>query len=109
MDTSERQAVRVTIFSRPYTVRSSGTREEVEALAAEVDALMHAIAERFPSGDSTHIAVLACLHLADRVRELDRGMHDLKESLGTKTQRFAGMLEQLIASVGDDEPGDDKP
>ena len=104
MDPSERQAVRVTIFSRPYTVRSSGTREEVEALALEVDNLMHAIAERFPSADSTHIAVLACLHLADRVRELNRGMRDLKDDLGAKTQHVAGMLEQLIASVGEDEP-----
>ena len=103
MDPSERQAVRVTIFSRQYTVRSSGDRQEVEALAAEVDGLMHAIAERFPSADPTHIAVLACLHLADRVRELDRGLRDLKENLGSKTQRFAGMVEQLIASV-EEEP-----
>ena len=99
MDSSERQAVRVTIFSRQYTVRSSGDRHEVEALAAKVDQLMHAIAERFPSADSTHIAVLACLHFADQVRDLDRELQQSKESLDTKAQKFAGMLEQLIASV----------
>lgn len=101
MDPSERQAVRVTIFSRQYTVRSSGDRREVESLAAEVDGLMNAISERFPAADATHIAVLACLHLADRVRELDKGLQELKENLGSKTQRFAGMVEQLIASVED--------
>jgi cell division protein ZapA (FtsZ GTPase activity inhibitor) len=103
MDSSERQAVRVTIFSRPYTVRSSGDRREVETLAAECDELMHTIAERFPTADATHIAVLACLHFADRARELNRTMEELKESLGSRTQRFAGMLEQLIATVEEDQ------
>ena len=96
---SERQAVRVTIFSRQYTVRSSGDRQEVEALAAQVDQLMHAIAERFPSADSTHIAVLACLHCADQARELEKAIEQFKQNLGSKTQKVAVMLEQLIASV----------
>ena len=99
MDSSERQAVRVTIFSRQYTVRSSGDRHELEMLAAQVDELMHAIAERFPSADATHVAVLACLHLADRARELDRSLEQAKAGLGDNAQRVAGLVEQLIASM----------
>jgi cell division protein ZapA len=100
MDTSnpEKQAVRVTILSRPYTLRTSGDPKEVEAVAASVDELMLNIASRAPNADSTHIAVLACLHLADRLQTLERDLSQLKERVDRKSGEFAGMLEQLLAS-----------
>lgn len=103
MDTSnpEKQAVRVTILSRPYTLRTSGDPKEVEAVAASVDELMLNIASRAPNADSTHIAVLACLHLADRLQTLERDLSQLKERVDRKSGEFAGMLEQLLASAGE--------
>jgi cell division protein ZapA len=99
--TPEKQPVRVTILSRPYTLRAAGDPREVEQLAASVDELMLAIASKVPNADSTHIAVLACLHLADRLRDLERDLTQLKERVGRKSEQFAGMLEQLIASAGE--------
>ena len=96
-----KQPVRVTILSRPYTLRTSGDPVEVEALAASVDELMLNIASKAPNADSTHIAVLACLHLADSLREAERELGELKESVGQKSQRFAGLLDQLISSAGE--------
>jgi len=99
--TPEKQPVRVTILSRPYTLRTSGDPAAVEALAASVDELMLNIASKAPNADSTHIAVLACLHLADSLREAERELGALKDRVGEKSQRFAGLLDQLISSAGE--------
>jgi cell division protein ZapA len=98
---SDKQTVRVTILSRPYTLRTAGDPAEVEKLAASVDELMLAIASKAPNADSTHIAVLACLHLADRLHDLERDLANLKERVDRKSVEFAGMLEQLISSAGE--------
>ena len=97
----EKQPVRVTILSRPYTLRTSGDPQETEAVAASVNELMLNIASRAPNADSTHIAVLACMHLADKLRSLERDLTQLKERVERKSGEFAGMLEQLIASAGE--------
>ena len=102
MDGAEKQPVRVTILSRPYTLRTTSDPREVEALAASVDDLMLAIAAKAPNADTTHIAVLACLHLADNLRQLERELTELKDRVGRKSEHFAGMLEQLIASAGEE-------
>lgn len=94
MDGSAKQPVRVTILSRPYTLRTAGDPREVEALAASVDELMLNIASKAPNADSTHIAVLACLHLADRLREAENTLQEVKERVGRK-------LDQLFASTGE--------
>src|ERR1035441_1209950 len=46
--TPEKQPVRVTILSRPYTLLATGDPREVEAVAASVDQLMLSIAARAP-------------------------------------------------------------
>jgi cell division protein ZapA (FtsZ GTPase activity inhibitor) len=102
VDGAEKQPVRVTILNRLYTLRSAADPGEVEALAASVDELMQAIAAKAPNADNTHIAVLACLHLADSQRQLERELAGLKDRVGRKSERFAGMLEQLIASAGEE-------
>lgn len=102
METSpDKQTVRVTILSRPYALRTTGDPGEVEKLAASVDELMLTIASKAPNADSTHIAVLACLHLADRLRDLERDLATLHDRVDRKSTEFAGMLEQLIASADD--------
>ena len=103
MDAAEKQPVRVTILSRSYTLRTSGDPREVEALAASVDELMLAISSKAPNADNTHVAVLACLHLADSLRQAERELNELKDRVGRKSEQFAGMLEQLIASAGEEQ------
>lgn len=97
----DKQPVRVTILSRPYTLLATGDPREVEEVAASVDELMLSIAARAPNADSTRIAVLACLHLADKLRTLEREFQGLKERVDRKSSEFAGMLEQLMAADGD--------
>jgi len=99
--TSEKQPVRVTILSRPYTLLTSGNPQEVEEVAARVNDLMLSIAAKAPNADSTRIAVLACLHLADKLQSLERDLTSLKERVDRKSGEFAGLLEQLLANPGE--------
>jgi cell division protein ZapA len=66
-----------------------------------VNDLMLSIAAKAPSADSTRIAVMACLHLADKLRTLERDLDRLKHRVDSKSVEFAGMLDQLIASAGE--------
>jgi cell division protein ZapA len=93
----DKQPVRVTILSRPYTLLATGDPREVEEVAASVDELMLSIASRAPNADSTRIAVLACLHLADKLRTMEREFQGLKSRVERKSLEFAGMLEQAMA------------
>ena len=100
-NTSEKQQVRVTILSRPYTLLAPGDPREVEEVAASVNDLMLSIAAKVPNADSTRIAVLACLHLSDKLRTMEHDLHSLKERVDRKSEEFAGMLEQVLASAGE--------
>jgi cell division protein ZapA len=97
----EKQPVRVTILSRPYVLRTAGDPRDVEQVAASVDELMLTIASKAPNADSTHIAVLACLHMADRLRTLESELDRLRKRVDRKSEEFGAMLEQLISSAGE--------
>ena len=97
----DKQQVRVTILSRPYTLLTSGDSHEVEEVAASVNELMLSIAAKAPNADSTRIAVLACLHLADKLRGVEREYGQLKQRVDRKSEEFAGMLEQVMEAPGD--------
>ena len=103
MDASvDKQTVRVTILSRPYTLRTAGDPRELEETAASVNQVMLAIAAKAPNADSTHVAVLACLHLADRMRSLEQELNRLKSHVDRKSEEYAGMLERLLAGAGEE-------
>jgi cell division protein ZapA len=95
----EKQAVRVTILSRPYTLLATGDPREVEKVAASVDELMLSIAAKAPNADSTRIAVLACLHLADQLHRVQQEVEELRQRKDSRSGEYVAMLERLIASV----------
>jgi len=100
MDTGspEKQPVKVTILSRPYTLLATGDPREVEEVAASVNDLMLSIAAKAPNADSTRIAVLACLHLADRLRSIESELSRVKARVDRKSEELAEMLEQMLAA-----------
>lgn len=99
MQGPEKKPVRVTILSRPYTLLAHGDPREVEELAESVNQLMLSIAARQPNADSARIAVLACLHLADRLRALECDLAGLKERVDRKTVEFNELLEQALSEL----------
>ena len=96
-DTSK-HTVRITIFNQTYTVSTLGNPRDTEELAHEIDELMSSIARRAGNLDSTRTAVLACLHLADRLRNAERQLGSLRESVQHKSRDFALLLDQAFAS-----------
>ena len=87
--------MKVTIFHQQYSVTSEDP-SQVEALAQEVDELMVSIAQRAGNVDSTRIAVLASLHLADRLRTIEQELTDLKTRIGEKSRQFSLLLDKAI-------------
>jgi cell division protein ZapA (FtsZ GTPase activity inhibitor) len=96
---SEKQSVRVTILSKSYTLAASGDPREVQQVATSVDELMRIIRNRMPTADPTQIAVLACMHFADKLRLAERELADLRQRKDTHSLEYAAMLDRLIASV----------
>jgi cell division protein ZapA len=95
---SERKPVRVTIFNQTFSLAAAGEPGEIESLALSVDELMTSIAQRAGNMDSNRIAVLACLHLADQLRSMERDLAALKGRVDEKTRQFSLMLDQAAGS-----------
>src|SRR5947199_7345482 len=93
-----KHVVQVTIFNQTYSVSTAGDARETEALAQEVDELMSAIARRGGNLDATRTAVLACLHLADRLRTAERELDILREAVSHKSHDFAALLDRAFTA-----------
>jgi cell division protein ZapA len=92
----ERKTVKVTIFNQTYSLAATDEEGEVEALAHSIDELMTSIATRAGNVDSNRVAVLACLHMADRLRSMERELADLKDRVDKKSLQFSVLLDQVI-------------
>jgi cell division protein ZapA len=92
----ERKSVRVTIFSQTYTLLATEEPGEVESLAQIVDQLMTDVAQRAGNVDSNRVAVLACLHMADRLRSMERELSELKARVDQKTRQFSLLLDRVM-------------
>ena len=96
MDTQpDKQAVRVSIFNQSFTLLVTGDPAEIQQAAQEVDELMHTIA-RSGNMDSSRIAMLACLHLQDRVQTLEREFGQLKSRLEVASRELVVLLDDAI-------------
>jgi cell division protein ZapA len=95
MSETGKQPVRVTILNQQYSLRAAGDPKEVEDVARSVDDLLHSIADRAPTADTTRIAVLGCLHLADQLRNLERDLIALRNNINDKSERLAELLAEL--------------
>jgi cell division protein ZapA len=90
------KTVRVTIFHQQYTLTAPDDSSEIEQLAQEVDELMVSIAQRAGNVDGSRVAVLACLHLADRLRSIERELQELRTRVGEKSKQFSLLLDKAI-------------
>jgi cell division protein ZapA len=93
---ADRKPVRVTIFNQHYSLLASEEPGEVEELAASIDQLMHSIADRSGTSDAARVAVLACLHLADRLRAIERERQMAQQRIEEKTRRFSVLLDEAF-------------
>jgi cell division protein ZapA len=92
----ERKTVRVTIFNQTYNLAATDEEGEVEALAHSIDELMTGIATRAGNVDGNRVAVLACLHMADRLRSMERELAELRGRVEEKSRQFSMLLDDVI-------------
>ena len=90
------EPVRVTIFNQSYSLVSTGEPGEIEELSQMVDDLMTSISTRAGNLDGTRTAVLACLHLADQLRALQRDLEELRSKVDSKAKEFTMLLDDAI-------------
>ena len=87
-----RQSVRVQIFNQSYSLLVDGDPQETHEIAHQIDELMFMISNRTSAGDSTRVAVLACLHLADKLRAAEKQLQSFED----KSERIASLLEEAL-------------
>jgi cell division protein ZapA len=59
---------------------------------------MSSIARRAGNLDSTRTAVLACLHLADKLKSAETELERLKDAVELKTRSFSILLDEAIGN-----------
>jgi cell division protein ZapA len=83
-----KQPVKVTIFNQPYSLLAQGDPQDLIDAAHAVDEIMHSIASRANTADTARIAVMACLHLADKLQRLD-------QKTKFRTGEMAALLDKI--------------
>lgn len=93
MDGEEKKPVRITIYNQTFTLRSADPDRLLQAANA-VDEVMTAIAK---SGnmDTARLAILACLHLQDRIQTLEHDLERLR-AIEERTKELAGLLDSVV-------------
>jgi cell division protein ZapA len=88
-------SVRVEIFDQPYNLRGSDP-EYILKLAEYVDSKMRAVSEQTHTVDTSRLAVLAALNIADEFhlikRKIDGGSVDYRQ----RAQHLADALDEVL-------------
>ena len=95
---SDKKPVKLSIFNQNFSLLVAGDPAAMENAAHEVDRLMCAIA-RQGNMDSLRVAILACLHLQDRVHVLEQEYDSFRSRIDDKGKSLAQILDQTIAAA----------
>ena len=91
---SERRSIPVQIRGKEFRIRSDEDAEELQRIAAYVDATMRKVERRTGAIDSLDVAMLTSLNLArELIAERDEAAH-------LSDERLRGLIELAEAGVG---------
>ena len=91
---SSNGSVRVEIFDQGYNLRGSDP-EYILKLAAYVDAKMRAVAEHTQTVDTSRVAVLAAINIADEYH-LTRGKPEAMPDLKQRAKHLSHALDEVL-------------
>ncbi len=92
---AEKQQVKVTILNQTFSLVTSGDPNDTIQLANEIDEMMNGIAMRSQNLDSTRVAVLASLHLADQLRSVQNELKRLQTNVNERSKRLTELLDSI--------------
>ena len=93
-------SVEVDIFGATYHVRGDKDPEHLQALADLVDARMREVATHTATVDTTKIAILAALNIAEELFQKSGGGGQKKLA-----ERFVGLAEELEEALAEHREG----
>src|SRR4051812_1440080 len=91
----EKKQVMVSILGQTFPLVTTGDPTDTENLAHEVDDLMNSIATRSRNLDSARVAILASLHLADRLRQTEGELRSLSGQVEARTRKLSDLLSEI--------------
>jgi cell division protein ZapA len=101
-DTRENQltqsngSVRVEIFDQAYNLRGSDP-EYINRIAEYVDTKIRLVAQQASTVDSTRLAVLAALNIADELLMIKRKYESVSGDFTQRASHLAGALDEILA------------
>ena len=88
-------SVRVEIFDQPYNLRGSDP-EYILKLADYVDSKMRAVAEQTHTVDTSRVAVLAALNIADELQSMKRTQDNGSSEYTKRAQHLSDALDEVL-------------
>ncbi|WP_321533263.1 cell division protein ZapA [uncultured Desulfuromonas sp.] len=93
-----KQSVRVTILGQDFSIRSTCSVEEVQKVAAYVDARIAEVMAAGATADTLGATVLALMNVAglylESLRELERAQSAMSQSLQTLDDKLSSALPE---------------
>ncbi|NWG13224.1 MAG: cell division protein ZapA [Acidobacteria bacterium] len=90
------EVVKVKIYDREYTLRTSGDPEQLHRLCLLLDRRMREIAESTGAVDTLKVAILAALSLADDAQRVADEIQKLDESLSRRSLECVSLLDRFL-------------
>lgn len=91
-------AMKIEIFDQSYNVQAEGEESYLRELASFVDEKMHAVAESTHQVDSTRVAVLTALNIADELFVLRKRLKQIEGPVRQRVERCVRLVEKTLAA-----------
>jgi len=93
---AEKKSVRITVYNQTVTLSTTGDPRELEESGRLVDDLVSSIVARTGTADIGRANLLACVHLADQLRAVERQLEEIRNRVTAKTAEFCAMLDEVV-------------
>jgi cell division protein ZapA len=88
--------MKVEIFDQTYNVQADGDESYLRSVASFVDEKMRAVAESTRQVDSTRVAVLTALNVADELFALRKRLEEMEGPLRQRVERCVRLTEKVL-------------
>lgn len=88
--------MKVEIFDQTYNVQAEGDEDYLRKVASFVDEKMRAVADSTRQVDSTRVAVLTALNIADEFFALRKRLDEVEGPLRQHVERCVRLTEKVL-------------
>lgn len=88
--------MKIDVFDQSYNVQADGDEAYLHELASFVDEKMRAVAESTRQADSTRVAVLATLNIADELFTLRKRLKKIEGPVRQRVERSIRVVEKTL-------------